>query len=48
MAEIVIDEFNKFVEEEVEYLLPAEKCKFVKITYVVNCCCDFTIFVPYD
>ena len=37
MAEIVIDEFNKFVEEEVEYLLSAEKHKFVEITYVVGC-----------
>ena len=47
MAKIVIDEFNKFVEEEVEYLLSAEKLKFVEITYVVGCS-NFTIFVSYD
>ena len=28
MAEIVNDKFNKFIEEEVEYLLPAEERKF--------------------
>ena len=28
-------------------LIPAEKPKFVEITYVVDCC-DFTIFLSYD
>ena len=47
MAKIAIEEFDvcqKFVYEEVQYLLPIEKRKFVKIYHVVGCN-EFIIFV---
>ena len=47
MAKIAIEEFDvcqKFVYEEVQYLLPIEKRKFVEIYHVVGCN-EFIIFV---
>ena len=49
-SKIVSEEFDvchKFVDEEVEFLLPLEKRKFVEISHVVGCN-DFVIFVSYD
>ena len=50
MAKIMIEEFDvchKSVDEEIQYLLPNERRKFVEISHVVGCN-EFIIFVSYD